>query len=171
MFTRYKKISHNTHTFPLSEITTNTNIDQNAAICLHANYTMHSEVRLSRLQLWVFKTIKEISGSSRNSEWAWEIILQTSRLPSKFNVSCLQTAILTLVVMQLSLSWNKKMYYCAQNYTGPAQSIPNTKYFHQIHFDSTLPCTFGSLKYYLHALWPQFCSSFSLGILFVQYDS
>jgi len=38
------------------------------------------------------------------------------------------------------------------NYTGPAQSIPNTKYFHEIHFDSTLPCTSVSLKYYLHAL-------------------
>ena len=51
MFTRdSRKISHNTHTFPLSKNKTNTNIDQYAVIRLHANYAIYSEVPLSRLQ-------------------------------------------------------------------------------------------------------------------------
>ena len=57
------------------------------------------------------------------------------------------------------------------NYTGPAQSLPNTEYFHQIHFNSTLPCTSVSLQFSLHALGLKFCSSFSLGILLAQFDS
>jgi hypothetical protein len=78
--------------------------------------------------------------------------------------------------MQFPLSWNKNYITVLKklgigNYTGPAQSITNTKYFHQIHCNITLTCKSVSLKYSLHNLWLKFCSSFSLGILFEQYDS